>query len=152
MSRRRTLLLMADTIIGWVFPTWREILILWRRIWMLLILLKNRCMHNISAGKMAYAISLRFYYPYNLIIKILSVLTSLTNNSINTSCSNHKWKNQWNCIKNHVIVITGFYLAVCRLLICMISISSLWRCCSSCSVLTIGCVVTCRTRGCTVSA
>ena len=25
------------------------------------ILLKNRCMHNISAGKMAYAISLRFY-------------------------------------------------------------------------------------------
>lgn len=28
---------------------------------MLLILLKNRCMHNISAGKMAYAISLRFY-------------------------------------------------------------------------------------------
>ena len=49
-----------------------------------------------------------------------------------------------------MIVITGFYLAICRLLICMISISSLWRCCSGCSVLTIGCVVTCRTRGCTI--
>ena len=48
-------------------------------------------MHNISAGKMAYAaISLRFYYPYNLIVKILSVLMSLTNNSIDTSCSDHK--------------------------------------------------------------
>ena len=29
-------------------------------------------------------------YPYSRIIKILSVLTSLTNNSINTSCSDHK--------------------------------------------------------------
>ena len=62
-------------------------------------------MHNISAGKMAYAIlpALLLYqsmqeklpvasslYPYSLIIKILSVLTSLTNNSIDTSCSNHK--------------------------------------------------------------
>lgn len=51
---------------------------------------QNRYMHNISAGKMAYAISLRFYYPYSRIIKILSVLTSLTNNSIDTSCSDHK--------------------------------------------------------------
>lgn len=34
--------------------------------------------------------SLRFYYPYSRIIKILSVLTSLTNNSIDASCSDHK--------------------------------------------------------------